>query len=82
MSTYGIILYRIHELEEFKKKAKHSVESVTGKPFVHGCDWFHVPDRLFDKYHIDKEIVSDKYFIGEVIDRIISELKMVLERDT
>ena len=69
---------RINELESFLKEAH---KQAPHKQFPNSIDWFEVPNELIEKYNIDTEIITDQYYIGEVIEAIINELKRISKND-
>ena len=62
---------RIQELKEFQ-------QIVWDK---YSDDWFEVPHKLFNKYGLDSDKMSDQYYFGCALDMIIEELEKFSEAE-
>ena len=73
------IILRIKELEEF---INDSAASLSIAPHLSSSEWYLVDDDMFEKYNIDEDLVSDKYYFGECVNGILFELRNLLKDDS
>jgi hypothetical protein len=65
---------RVAQLIEFTNKALESAPDEYG-----GVDWLEVPDSLFEKYGLNDEMISDKYYSGDAVWMVITELEKLIK---